>query len=128
VSLLGVTLGAVLFAVAVWPRSGVTRWNVKKVDFGMTEKEVEACLGGPGLTDPKRVAIGVDWIRQESASRPLPPGCTRKAWIGPDCGIVMSFDSRGIVSKDAGEILRIMLRGANWGERMLDRIGIARWP
>jgi hypothetical protein len=127
VGLLAVFAGAALLAVAVWPRAGVTRFTIKKITFGMTEQEVEAVLGGPGVAEH-------EWITNES-KRPtlgprqlLPAGCRRKAWAGPDFGIVMGFDQHGIVSKDAGGIGRYICRAPSWWEQALDRLGIVSWP
>jgi hypothetical protein len=73
--------GAVLF---LWPRDRITAASLEKIRVGMSEKEVEDILGGPGIKAPftsKRLRVGPQ----------VPP--TFHFWLGRSGFIEIEFDN-----------------------------------
>src|SRR5262245_34961502 len=69
------------------PRPGVSRWNARRIQPGMTVKEVEARFGGPGAT-----GLPISWIPSG-----LPSGAhlSQAVWHGPPLTVRVWFDRSG---------------------------------
>jgi hypothetical protein len=100
--------GAALF---LWPRDRVTAESVDKIRVGMTEKEVEDMLGGPGIKAPftsKRIKVGPG----------VPP--TIHFWLGRNGFIEIEFDNDGQV---IGKSFHNVKDSPNFIDRLRDWLG-----
>jgi hypothetical protein len=80
-----------------YPGRNITKENVEKVDFGMTERQIEAILGVPAGD-----YSGLDWEKRmlrDTRLEALPPGHTRKYWVGYTDGIVVVLNEQGVVCR-----------------------------
>jgi SmpA / OmlA family len=84
-------LGTIPPALILYPWAGVTEANFARVRVGMTEREVEALLGGAGIcapSDPQEYPTTKCW-RDDQA----------------DYHVYINFDRAGLVeAKDAGRL------------------------
>src|SRR5262249_34741461 len=101
-------LGTAFF---LWPRDRITAESWEKIRLGMTEKEVEDILGGPG-TNIKDIeeferTRGVPLIKVEIQ---LLEGLGRriteaaKVWIGRSGVIMIEFDKSDVTNKHFWEV------------------------
>jgi hypothetical protein len=87
--------GAVLWVVVRVLPDRVTPENYYRIKVGMTEREVEAILGGPADAEASGAFVP-----------PLPPPTVAwmKFWVGERWVVIVDFDSRGrVVNRDCDE-------------------------
>jgi hypothetical protein len=78
------SVAALVIVFAVWPRSGINRWNAARIEHGMTRDEVQKILDGPPREEGGRYSTAI--------SR-LPPD----VWATPDLLVCIWFDDDGRV-------------------------------
>jgi FAD/FMN-containing dehydrogenase len=89
--------GAALF---LWPRDRITAESWKKIQIGMTEKEVEGILGGPGMNE-QTAQLRLAQLQEQlgkppEIGTPLEEGEVSersKAWFGRRGIIEIYFDN-----------------------------------
>jgi hypothetical protein len=74
-------------ALLLWPRDRITKASWEKIRIGMTEKEVEGILSGPGkiLGGP-----GQGWDNTKRGE---------KVWLGRRGSILISFKNGDVIGK-----------------------------
>ena len=106
-------------ALLLWPRDRITAESWKQIQIGMSEKEVEGILGGPGTDYVKWLKEYEAWLKTEQ-NEPLVPNGIRfdesngvqwnpekhKLWFGRRGSIEIQFDDEGIVRGKIFEGLR----------------------
>jgi hypothetical protein len=101
---LSVGLGVALF---LWPRDSITRSNWDKIQIGMTEEQVKAILGGPGITDGEyEIAIAegrFPFVHNDVTLEEPEWNGERlgdlKVWIGQNAVIGIQFREGGVVRR-----------------------------
>src|SRR6516164_948028 len=89
VSLLGFGM-----ALLLWPRDRITAESWEKIEIGMTEKEVEEILGGPGTNNEEYV----DHMVEKNSNRPLIAGNVLEGgWIFVDGETKFWISHRGFM-------------------------------
>lgn len=117
-------------ALFLWPRDRITRESWEKIRIGMTEKEVEGILGGPGmnqeqymvqwnqLTKTERISFDgsafdrIGWQRQPKNEKIW---LSRRGWLG------IQLDQRAQVTGKA--FYAIQSADPNFIDRIRDWLG-----
>jgi hypothetical protein len=104
---LGVAAWACVGLAAVWfvwlrtPTPGITSANLRRIEMGMTQQQVEDILGGPPMHRVEYPVIGVGG--RPSRARPQEGHLDR--WCGDELSIDVLFDGQGRVLRRNGSVL-----------------------
>ena len=124
---LAVLLLAFGTALFLWPRDRITAESWKMIQIGMTEKDVEEILEGPGINDKEYEALRDQLVIREVKGPVLwePKWSIRdqtmtKFWVGQRGIIGIEFDQdRNVKSK----ILQPLTTEPNFIDRLRDWLG-----
>jgi hypothetical protein len=118
---LGTFLILVLLGVGaffLWPRDRITPESYEGIKIGMTDKEVESILGGPGITKKwagwTLVPGEIVWIDH------FLTGQDCNFWESRRCVIALQFDAARTVT---GRLLITRSRDRNLWDRLCDWLG-----
>jgi hypothetical protein len=105
-------------AFLLWPRDRITPESSEKIKIGMTEKEVESILGGPGV-HKKWYVLTLNTGETVFIDHFL-VGQDFNLWESRRCLIALQFDEAGIVT---GRLLIKRSRDRNLWDRLRDWLG-----
>jgi hypothetical protein len=102
-AVLAVLLLGIATAIFLWPRDRITVESWREIRLGMTEKEVAAILGGPGMNGKEYGAQRkgkppLNVVFSEPAVGRFHVGGEERIWIGHRGSIEIQFDSEGHVA------------------------------
>jgi len=79
------------WAFLLWPQDNITKASYEKIQIGMTEKEVEAILSGPGITGEEFQAHQ-DVLKKQVGKKPFTPYVALVDGLKPELKFVCGFN------------------------------------
>jgi len=126
-AILALLLVGLGLALLFWPRDRITVDSWKQIRFGMTEKEVENVLGGPGSRHGNMWnymdALGIEPGKWFAEPNPHILDESNLTWIGRNGFMQIRYDERRHV---IGKYFREFLSTRSFIDRLRDWLGWQR--